>query len=74
MRSVTGEDLKRVADEIAADAVSKLTRALGLPEVGGPLRPVGYDCRGKAFTCGEYVCTGIVGCSGEFGCTIKFSG
>jgi hypothetical protein len=74
MANVTGEDLKRIADEIAADALIKLTRALGLPEAGGLLRPVAFDCTGPKFTCGAYNCTGIVGCSGEFGCTIKFTG
>jgi hypothetical protein len=72
MRNITQDDLKRISDEIAADALAQLTKALGLPGFGG--RPVEWNCTGAKFTCGEYNCTGTVGCTGEFGCTVKFSG
>jgi hypothetical protein len=83
--NLTTDDLKRLAEEIAADALAKLESALGLGPSSKPSqRPAGaarvatgggaFDCTGKAFTCGDYTCTGVVGCSGEFGCTIKFAG
>jgi hypothetical protein len=83
MKDVKSKDLKRIADEIGADAFPKLTTAFevsepemaeGLRARGGGGGGLGWDCTGSKFTCGDYTCTGVVGCSGEFGCTIKFSG
>lgn len=68
------QDLKA---SIAEDLIRGISSALGKPgpiTPTGEMRMVGYDCRGKAFTCGEYECQGTVGCSGEFGCTGKFKG
>lgn len=64
--------VRNLATSIASDVLTKVAESLRRTNVMA--RPVGYDCRGKAFTCGDYTCTGVVGCSGEFGCTIKFSG
>jgi hypothetical protein len=78
-KDVRSEDLKRIADEIGADAFGRLTTAFevsepemaaGLRRGGGP----GWNCTGASFTCGTYECTGVVGCVGAFGCTVKFTG
>jgi hypothetical protein len=50
MADVKHDDLKRIADEIAADTRSKLSKVLGLPEAGDvasgsqQMRPLDFDC------------------------------
>ena len=72
MTTLKPDELKIVAEEIANSVSSKLEAVLR--SSSALLRPLGYDCRGKGFTCGEYQCIGVVGCAGEFNCTIKFAG
>ncbi len=75
--NLTKDDLKRLADEIASEVLAKLENALGpatAEKMNMPQRMVSWDCTVPSFSCGEYLCTRIVGCSGDFSCTIKFSG
>lgn len=62
------------AREIAAKVGTKPTTAARTSLVRLPTGPVGWDCTGSEFTCGEYTCSGTVGCSDVFKCTVKFTG
>lgn len=71
------EDIRKVATEVSNEFMRRLGQptSSALPEAFlRPGFPVGWDCTGSEFTCGEYVCSGTVGCSDVFKCTIKFTG
>jgi hypothetical protein len=72
------EEVRNVANEVSNELLRRLTQpsSAAMPEAAflRPGIPIGWDCTGSEFTCGEYVCSGTVGCSDVFKCTIKFTG
>jgi hypothetical protein len=70
------EELRTLAEEIVSEMLRRTAaRAPTAAETRGLFRMRdSWDCTGQEFTCGEYQCTGTVGCSSVFKCTVKFSG
>lgn len=74
------QSVQALSDEVSQEVLNlvraTLPRALASNAMSN-LETVGetsWDCTGAKFTCGEYQCVGVVGCSGEFSCTVKFFG
>lgn len=72
--TITQKELQSLADVITELVLAKLSLALSTISKFPTPSNIGWDCTGTKFDCGEYGCTGTVGCKNEFDCHVKFTG